>query len=77
MTFMRDLHVKLLSNVGVIALRLPREDRIAFLDLVCEYQAALPEQRSAFSERLEPYLNFVQTSAPSSSGYDLHGGNCL
>jgi hypothetical protein len=54
------------TNIGVIALKLPREDRIAFLDLVCEYQAALPEQRSTFSERLEPYLNFVQTSAPSS-----------
>jgi hypothetical protein len=57
---MEGLHARLLCNVAAIARALPKYDRIAFIELLCEYQEALPQERSGFSDRFEPYLNFAQ-----------------
>jgi len=62
MTIGRDLHTRLLRNIAPIARKLERVDRAAFLDLICEYQAAPPEDRTRFTERLEPYLSFLEAS---------------
>lgn len=61
----QDLGARLLRNIAPIARTLEREDRTAFLDLVCEFQATAPDQRAAFSERFEPYLGLVQALRPS------------
>lgn len=68
MTIGQDLGPRLLPNIAPIARKLEREDRAAFLDLICEYQAAAPEERGAFSDRFEPYLDLLQASGPSDSG---------
>jgi hypothetical protein len=57
---MEGLHKRLLCNVAAIARALPKYDRIAFIELLCEYQEALPQERPGFSDRFEPYLNFAQ-----------------
>ena len=57
---MESLHARLLCNVAAIARALPKPDRIAFIELLCEYQEALPQERSGFFDRFEPYLNFAQ-----------------
>ncbi len=57
---MESFHARLLCNLAAIARALPKHDRIAFIELLCEYQEALPQERSGFSDRFEPYLNFAQ-----------------
>lgn len=57
---MEGLHARLLCNIAAIARALPKYDRIAFIELLCEYQEALPQERSGFSDRFEPYLDFAQ-----------------
>jgi hypothetical protein len=57
---MEGLHARLLCNVAAIARALPKYDRIAFIELLCEYQEAPLQERSAFFDRFEPYLNFAQ-----------------
>ena len=60
----RDLQIHLLRNIVPIARKLCGEDRVAFLDLVCEIQATVPDERVAFSDRFKPYLNLLQGSRP-------------
>ena len=40
--------------MAAIARALPKYDRIAFIELLCEYQEALPQERPGFSDRFEP-----------------------
>jgi hypothetical protein len=56
---MEGLHARLVCNVVAIARALPKYDRIAFIELLCEYQEAPPQERSGFFDRFEPYLSFV------------------
>jgi hypothetical protein len=61
MTMEPNLRIEILRNLGTIVMKLEREDRVAILDLICEYHPTLPEERSDFSERFEPYLNYLRT----------------
>jgi hypothetical protein len=56
---MEGLHARLLCTPAAIARALPKYDRIAFIELLCEYQEALPRNASGFSDRFDPYLNFA------------------
>jgi hypothetical protein len=60
MTQMEGLHARLFCNVAAIARALPKYDRIAFIELLCEYQETLPQERSGFSDRFELYLDFAR-----------------
>ncbi len=60
MKFRGELDRLLRHTVGVIAPRLPREDVIAFLDLLCEFYDAHPDNRLGYMDRFEPYLSLVE-----------------